>query len=75
MIPHDKPKICTKCSVQHVENCDRCFGFGVYKGKEIEEVPVAAWEAERVKNMLTVIEWERCPSCGCTPWGIRTDKI
>lgn len=33
-------RICKKCAIHHYENCESCFGFGVYK---ISNTPDLAW--------------------------------
>lgn len=54
-------KVCTACTVWHVENCSTCFGFGL-KG---EGIPIAAAEAEVYReNNLPFIP---CPVCAGTP--------
>jgi len=58
-------RVCTECEPAHVENCRTCFGFGTYKGTEIEVVPIAAGEARKGLRK----EWDRCPECGGTPQG------
>lgn len=29
MIPKDPPRVCTKCTPIHIENCPDCYGFGL----------------------------------------------
>lgn len=66
MIPEDKPKICKKCRIWHVENCPECYGFGIKKYTEDGPIPVTAREAH--DNLIK--DFIKCPVCGGTPLGI-----
>ena len=67
----DKVIICTSCFVPHVENCNTCFGFGLYLGKDGKtEVPTNASSASKWKHQTYI----RCKECGGTPFGIRPQQ-
>lgn len=59
-----KYRICTKCTPNHYENCDTCFGFGVLFAMG-NYIPIAAGKAKNPPN-----KWEKCPECHSTPNGI-----
>ncbi len=64
-------KICTDCSIYHYENCNTCFGFGVYPGKE---KPCAVTAVEAADKTYQA-NWYACPECKSTPLGIPEEKI
>lgn len=70
MIPEDEKVICTNCWVDHVENCPQCLGFGIYQGKR-GEVPLSASEANTSED--NKIDWQECPTCGGTPYGVKKE--
>lgn len=50
-------RVCVSCSVPHVENCPKCFGWGFH----LNGVPIRADEVENVnKNGL---DFEMCFEC------------
>ena len=55
-------RVCTKCEIQHIENCETCFGFGVYAGTD-ENVPVSAGQALDKNFLHPVLP---CQECGST---------
>jgi hypothetical protein len=61
-------RICTSCEIHHYENCEGCYGFGVYKisTKQDEAYPVSAEEAHSKQFRHKVIP---CPVCGSTEEG------
>lgn len=69
-------RLCTDetCSFhqRHVENCNRCFGWGTAKerpGKthRLERHPPLP--ASALEEALASGDWERCTDCGGTPYG------
>jgi hypothetical protein len=58
-------RICTDCPIHHYENCDTCFGFGVYS--DIAGDVVTASEAidDNLKG-----EVKKCPRCGSDEKGM-----
>ena len=65
----EKLRICTECSVHHYENCNSCWGFGVYKiSDRVDEAwPVLATD---VVNKVFKSPVLSCPECGSTEKGI-----
>lgn len=61
-------RICTACTIPHYENCDTCFGFGVYVAKSGELFPVTANEA--IETKVYRGELQPCPECGSTVTGV-----
>lgn len=59
-------RVCTQCPKHHIENCDTCFGFGVYQGAN-GLVPVTAAEAHGPEGTPGATP---CPECGSTPVGL-----
>ncbi len=53
------PRMCTACPDPHVENCPRCFGYGL----TLDGSPVSSHAAYGKQ----VIRWERCETCGGEP--------
>ena len=71
----DELRVCTKCKIHHYENCNFCFGFGVYsvEDKPGELFPVAAYEAHGGKGFRGKVQ--TCPECGSTVNGIPNKEI
>ena len=71
-------RICTACEINHFENCEACYGFGVYKisTNPSEAFPVTAAEAHDKQFKGVVLP---CPECGSTEKGcqqcIKIQKI
>jgi hypothetical protein len=62
--------LCTKCEVHHYENCPECFGFGYYKNKNNDHVPIPAGEAEKYRNgKIPKYELRSCSFCNSDIWG------
>ena len=61
--------VCTSCKPNHVDNCDRCFGFGFHKIKSKigGHVIISASEATAWTG-----DYETCKECGGTPKGVVT---
>ena len=69
-----KYRICTKCEIHHYENCETCFGFGVYRSNSyLYPIPARdAHEGNDIKNS------EPCPECGSTVEGypkLESEKV
>jgi hypothetical protein len=66
-------RICWRCKIPHYENCESCFGFGVYKIADRPGVayPVTAGEAhdETLKSPVIL-----CPECGSGIHGLRDSR-
>jgi len=60
------PSICEKCIFLHVENCPDCFGFGIRRVNG-ETVPISA---KYINGESKLDNWERCDTCGGTPFGM-----
>ena len=58
-------RICTKCRIHHYENCESCFGFGVYLLKLGDAVTGGDAARKRFKSVVIP-----CPECGSTEKGI-----
>ena len=52
-------RICTKCEIHHVENCNTCFGFGLLK----HSGGIISAHMAHSENPDYII----CPECGGTP--------
>jgi len=68
-------RICTTCRIHHYENCESCFGFGVYpdsRQHDFEDnlVPINAGAAH---DGTSPSNWVPCPECGSTPTGLPTE--
>ena len=61
-------RICASCEIIHYENCNNCFGFGVYVAGNGELYPVTANEAIETKVFRG--ELQACPECGSTVAGV-----
>jgi DnaJ-class molecular chaperone len=74
MIKNKQYRICTECRIRHYENCETCFGFGVYRKRTIDGViPIPAYVAmgeKEIKGEGEIKNWEACPECHSTPNGI-----
>ena len=59
------PRLCTEpsCTLVHVENCPKCFGFGLVPESG---APIAAGEICWYKDHPDAT-WTRCPVCGGSP--------
>lgn len=55
-----EPRICTTCPEPHVDNCPKCFGFGVTS----TGAPISA---HYVTDENPPKGWKRCPVCGGEP--------
>jgi len=62
----NKYRICIKCPIDHYENCDTCFGFGVYIIDDVT-YPISASDAHSEEFRHPV--WQ-CPECGSTIKGV-----
>lgn len=73
---------CTDCDTPHVDNCPNCFGYGLYKGKD---VPIRAGVVQEILEKYEPCESKRfdiCPICGGSPhnldiftlWGEPTEQ-
>ena len=62
-------RICTNCPIHHYENCNTCFGFGVYTVERYpgEYFPVSAGAAHERTFRGPCFP---CPECGSTPNGL-----
>ncbi len=62
-------KICTKCSINHVENCTTCLGFGLYKSEQMVSLAIiSAGEAyDKAHNNDFIV----CSECGGNPFGCK----
>ena len=58
-------RICRQCPIHHYENCNSCFGFGVYEGHSGQR-PVRAGDA--IYGQLPG-QVHPCPECGSTETG------
>ena len=68
----DEPhRVCTKCRIHHVENCNTCAGFGFYVNKDGKRCMVNA----QMAHDTLVANWEACPECGGTPAGCVQTKV
>jgi hypothetical protein len=67
-----KYRICRKCDIHHYENCQSCFGFGVYLSKNGNGIiPVSAGQAIWRDDGRGIIGKVRaCPECGSTIEGM-----
>jgi hypothetical protein len=66
-----KWKVCMgRCHVDHIENCNTCFGFGIRKSQRGRDgmIPVSAEES--LKGEFPT-PWEHCPECGSGPEGYK----
>lgn len=63
MMPHDPPRLCETCYPPHIENCPDCFGWGLHSNG----VPISARSLDTIDHPG---QWERCPTCNGTPFGI-----
>jgi len=59
-------RLCTQCTPHHIENCENCFGFGVYSLKHGD--CVYAMDAG-----LTIRKVIKCPECGSDENGAPVD--
>lgn len=66
-----EPRMCNSCHKPHVQNCPRCYGFGLKPvtseaaiAEGLRELPVKASEAEEGSAPEN---WTKCPVCGGTP--------
>jgi hypothetical protein len=57
-------RICTDCEIHHAENCQSCFGFGLWARPNMRETgPITAYEAhegQRLEDYTASV----CPECG-----------
>ena len=60
-----KYRICKKCAIRHYENCETCFGFGLYDRDAYH--PISASDAIEGKLEFPV---RPCPECGSTEKGL-----
>lgn len=68
MFPDDNLRLCTTCSVPHIENCDRCAGFGLeITQKYPDGVAIMAYQTHDPHKIGV---WIVCPVCAGTPYGI-----
>lgn len=63
-------RICTKCLIHHYENCNTCFGFGIYEpddspGKTFPVIAAAAHGFIAIHGKFLP-----CPECDSTIKGI-----
>ncbi len=65
----DALRVCTTCLIHHYQNCETCFGWGVYVGPFTEDrlIPVSAHNAH-TKEFLWATS--PCPECGSGPGGM-----
>lgn len=77
--PPYKPHVCTTCPVPHIDNCEWCFGFGVYVDRTAggRPAPVAASEAITGRKSRGFTDTDEpigptmpCPVCGSTTAGV-----
>ena len=68
---HEPLRLCTHgCDVQHYENCNTCFGFGLFNEPHPDApVPISAEEAENIRLGKLTRNTQSCPECGGTIWG------
>lgn len=52
-------RICTACEIPHYENCETCFGWGVYSNQAGDIVSAAEAMYRRFKGPVYA-----CPECG-----------
>ena len=65
--------ICTECKIHHYENCDTCFGFGVYKNPNCtEQFPITAGVAHDL-HLSPIKGALPCPECKSTLKGLPTN--
>ena len=64
-----KYRICNVCAIPHYENCESCWGFGVYSF-----IPGDAVRAGDVIDGKLKGEVFPCPECGSTEKGIPINK-
>lgn len=67
--------ICTECKINHIDNCPRCFGFGILK-RYIEDdlvVPIISSQAIDFNEGRLIEDWKKCPSCDSTPYGVNIE--
>ena len=58
--------VCTTCFPHHIENCDTCFGFGVFKNS----IPInASYVSDGKRKCLP------CPECGSTLEGLTSATL
>jgi hypothetical protein len=68
MSPPDPPRLCTSCRIHHIENCERCLGWGLQITANYPEgVPIFAHMAHH--ESLDDVTWIPCPVCQGTPLG------
>ena len=57
-------RICKECEIHHYENCETCFGFGIYSIQPGDIVSAhEAIEKEYNRKVL------KCPECGSNEKG------
>ena len=68
-------RICRKCPIEHYENCETCYGFGVryVEGKEFATIPISAEETIEAKGELK--EFSDCPECGSNYLGLPSQRF
>jgi hypothetical protein len=71
MLKNKVYRICFACEINHFENCESCYGFGVYKisTNPSGTFPVTAAEAHDKQFKGAVLP---CPECGSTEKGCPT---
>lgn len=57
-------RICTDCTPRHYENCEACYGFGVYA----DGLPITAAESDNDPP-----DARPCPTCHSTTNGVPAD--
>lgn len=58
-------RVCRECHPAHIENCDKCFGYGLYVTKTGSRGPVNAYDAwmhGRSLDSDVLVDCERCGS-------------
>ena len=62
-------RMCTSCEVPHAENCETCFGFGLWQLDNGERLIISAYEAHEGKPYWPFVSTRGrtlvvCPECG-----------
>jgi len=66
-------RVCTKCAIHHYENCNTCFGFGVYVETTVDGlIPINAHAAHTKQFRHTPTH---CPECLSTSAGLPDARL
>lgn len=64
-----KYRVCSKCKIRHYENCESCWGFGVYSSTPWNAVHAIEAISGNLKGPVLP-----CPECRSTEKGVPTQE-